>query len=266
MGKAKKSPDEMTFLEHLEDLRKRIINSLIAIVVAVIPSAFFASDIYDILAKPINRYLPEGQKMAFLKLPSPFMLYMKVAFLAAAFIAAPIIFLQVWYFVAPGLYQKEKKYVWPFVAATTFFFILGALFGYFIVFPWACRFFLQVGQKFQAVITVEEYFSLILKMLLGIGAVFETPTLIFFLARMGIVTSRWMLKNFKYAVLAIFIIAAVITPTPDMITQSVLALPLLALYSFSILIAFLFGKERVERKAGRDEKKAKKKREAGLAG
>ena len=263
MRKAKKSPDEMTFLEHLEDLRKRIINSLIAIVIAVIPSAFYATDIYDILAKPITKYLPEGQKMAFLKLPSPFMLYMKVAFLTAAFIAAPFIFLQIWYFVAPGLYQKEKKYVWPFVAFTTSFFILGALFGYFVVFPYACRFFLQVGQKFQAVITVEEYFSLILKLLLGIGVVFETPTLIFFLSRMGVVTSRWMLKKFKYAVLVVFIIAAVVTPTPDMITQSILAVPMRALYSFSILIAFLFGKERKARKA---QKRGTEKIEADLAG
>jgi sec-independent protein translocase protein TatC len=120
-----------------------------------------------------------------------------------------------------------------------------------------------MGQKFQAVITVEEYFSLILKLLLGIGVVFETPTLIFFLSRMGLVTSRWMLKNFKYAVLVVFIIAAVITPTPDMITQSFLALPMLVLYSFSILIAFLFGKER---KARRAQKRVTDKTEADLAG
>lgn len=254
-GKAKRSPDEMTFLEHLEDLRKRIIHSLLALVITIIPGAIWAGDIFKILARPVTRYLPEGGKLAFTKLTSPFMLYMKVAFLVAVFLALPVIFLQIWYFVAPGLYRKEKKYVWPFVVFTTFFFLLGSCFGYFVMFPWACRFFLQVGRDFQAVITIEEYFGLMLKMLLGIGAVFEMPTLIFFLSKMGLVTSSWMLKNFKYAILAVFIIAAVITPTPDMISQTILALPMLALYSFSILIAFLFGKERKtrkERKRGKD--------------
>ena len=258
MGKAKKTPDEMTFLEHLEDLRKRIFYSLIAIIVAVIPAAIFSKDIFTILARPLTMYLPPGQKLAFTTLTAPFVLYMKVAFLTAAFLATPVIFLQLWYFVAPGLYRKEKKYVWPFVIFTTGFFIIGALFGYFLVFPYACRFFLQIGKDFQAIITVDQYFSLILKLLLGIGAVFETPTLIFFLSRMGIVTSRWMLKNFKYAILAVFIIAAVITPTPDPVNQTILAVPMLALYVLGILIAFLFGKERKERRA----RKAKKKRPA----
>jgi sec-independent protein translocase protein TatC len=263
MRKVKKSPDEMTFLEHLEDLRKRIFNSLIALVIAVIPGAIFCKDIFVFLSKPVTKYLPAGQKLAFTTLTAPFMLYMKVAFLAAAFIAAPIIFLQIWYFVAPGLYQKERKYVWPFVAFTTIFFLAGAFFGYIVVFPFACRFFLQMGADFQPVITVDQYFSLILKLLLGIGAVFEMPTLIFFLSRMGVVTSRWMLKNFKYAVLAVFVISAVITPTPDMVNQSILAVPMLALYTFSIAIAFLFGKER---KTRRERRAARSKAEGEPAG
>ena len=255
MGKAKKSPDEMTFLEHLEDLRKRIFYSLLGLVIGLVPGAIWATDIFDILAKPLSQYLPEGQKLAFTKLTSPFMLYMKVAFLAALFVAIPFILLQIWYFVAPGLYQKEKKYVWPFVIFTSIFFMLGAVFGYLVVFPYACRFFLQVGKNFQAVITVEEYFSLMLKLLLGIGAVFELPTLIFFLSRMGLITSRWMVKNFKYAILVVFVIAALITPTPDPISQTVLAVPMLALYTLGIFIAFFFGKERKtrkEKKAGAD--------------
>jgi sec-independent protein translocase protein TatC len=263
MGKGKKSPDEMTFLEHLEDLRKRIFYSLIALFIAVVPGALFCTDIFDILSKPVTQYLPPGQKLTFTKLTVPFTLYMKVSLITALFIALPFIFLQVWYFIAPGLYRKEKKYVWPFVTFSTILFILGALFGYFIVFPWACRFFLKLGANFQPIITADEYFNLILKMLLGIGAVFEMPTLIFFLARMGIVTSRWMVKNFKYAILAVFVIAAVITPTPDMINQSILALPMLALYSFSILIAFFFGKERKTRRAKKEEKRES---ESGLAG
>jgi sec-independent protein translocase protein TatC len=248
MRKGRKSPDEMTFLEHLEDLRKRIFYSFIAVFVAVIPAWIFSKDVYKILARPVTQYLPEGTRLAFTGLTEPFMLYMKVSFLTAVFVTSPFIFLQLWYFVAPGLYQKEKKYVIPFVSLTTLLFSLGALFGYFIVFPWACRFFLNLGQDFTPVITVNAYFSLAIKILLGIGAVFELPTLVFFLSRMGIITSRWMIKNFKYAVLAIFIIAAVITPTPDMVTQSILAVPMLILYSLGILIAFLFGKERKRRK------------------
>lgn len=263
MRKGRKSPDEMTFLEHLEDLRKRLFYSFIAIFATIIPAYVFSKDIFNILARPLTRYLPEGEKLAYTTLTEPFMLYIKTAFLTSLFVVSPFIFLQIWLFVAPGLYQKEKKYVIPFVLATSVFFIGGALFGYFLVYPWACRFFLDLGSDFKAVITVNQFFGLTLKVLLGIGAVFEMPTLIFFLARMGIVTSRWMVKNFKYAVLAIFIIAAVITPTPDMITQGIIAGPMIALYIFSILVAFLFGKERKKRKAKKEEKN---KSEAGLAG
>jgi sec-independent protein translocase protein TatC len=257
MRKAQKSPDEMTFLEHLEDLRKRLWYSLVAIFVVIIPAWMFSKDVFKILARPVTRFLPEGTKLAYTSLTAPFMLYMKVAFLIAVFVTSPFIFLQLWYFVAPGLYQKEKKYVIPFVTFTTIFFLVGAAFGYFIMFPWACRFFLNLGSDFTPVLTVDNYFSLMLKLLLGIGLVFETPTLVFFLSKLGVITSRWMIRNFKYAVLAVFIIAAVITPTPDMVNQSILAVPMLALYSLGIPIAFFFGKEskiRKEKKAGQKSK------------
>jgi len=243
----------MTFLEHLEDLRKRLFYSFIAIIVAVIPAWMFSKDIYNILARPVTRFLPEGTKLAYTHLTAPFMLYIKVSFLAAIFFTAPFIFLQLWYFIAPGLYQKEKKYVYPFVIFTSFFFILGAMFGYFVAFPFACNFFLKLGSDFQPVITVDKYFSLALRLLLGIALVFEMPTLVFFLSRMGIISSRWMIKNFKYAVLFVFIIAAIITPSPDIINQSILAVPMLALYGLSILIAFIFGKKRPKKKKGSDQ-------------
>ncbi len=252
MGKAKKSPDEMTFLEHLEDLRKRIWYSFLAIFIVLIPAWFFSKQIFEVLARPVTQFLPQGVKMAYTGLSDPFMLYIKVSFLAAIFVTSPFIFLQLWYFVAPGLYQKEKKYVVPFVVFTTVFFLMGAAFGYFVMFPWACRFFLSMGSDFNPVITVNTYFGFSLKLLLGIALVFEMPTLIFFLSKLGLITSRWMVKNFKYAVLAVFIIAAVITPTPDMVTQSILAVPMLGLYGLGILIAFFFGKESKTRK----EKKA----------
>ncbi len=248
LGKGKKSPDEMTFLEHLEDLRKRLFYSFVALFIGFIPGWIFSKELYAILARPVTQYLPEGTKLAFTTLTAPFMLYMKTAFLASIFFMSPFVFLQLWYFIAPGLYQKEKKYVVPFVLMTTFFFSLGALFGYFIVFPWACRFFLQMGQDFQAVITVDQYFGFALKVLLGIALVFELPTLIFFLAKMGVVTARWMIRNFKYAVLAVFVVAAVITPTPDIVTQSIVAIPMLLLYGLSILIALAVGRGKEKRR------------------
>jgi sec-independent protein translocase protein TatC len=242
LGKDRKSPDEMTFLEHLEDLRKRLFYSFVALFIGFVPGWIFSKQLYAILARPVTQYLPEGTLLAFTTLTAPFMLYMKVAFLASLFFMSPFVFLQVWYFVAPGLYRKEKKYTVPFVLMTTFFFSLGALFAYFIVFPWACRFFLTLGRDFQPVITVDQYFGFALKVILGIALVFELPTLVFFLAKMGLVTARWMVRNFKYAVLLVFVIAAVITPTPDVITQSIVAIPMLVLYGLSILIALAVGR------------------------
>ena len=257
MRKGRKSPDRMTFLEHLEDLRKRIFYSFIAVIGAVIPAWFFSKFFYKILALPVTQFLPEGKNLVFTSLTAPFMLYMKVSFLVAVLATAPFLFLQVWYFVAPGLYEKEKKYIVPFVLFTSFFFMAGAVFAYFIVFPFACKFFLGMGADFDAMITVDQYFSLALRVILGIALVFELPTLVFFLSKMGIITARWMIKYFKYAVLLIFIIAAIITPTPDMITQSIIAFPMLGLYGFSILIAYIVGKKR---------EKKKKKTEEDLAG
>ena len=234
----------MTFLEHLSDLRKRLFYSFIALFIGIIPAWIFSKDLFNILAVPIYKFLPEGEKLAFIKLTDPFMLYIKVSFLASIFFMSPFIFYQFWLFIAPGLYRKEKKYVIPFVLFTSVFFMAGALFGFFVVFPWAVRFLLGMGSEFQAMITVDKYFSLVLRVHLGIAVVFELPTLTFFLARMGIITAKWMIKNFKYAVLGVFVIAAIITPTPDMVTQSIIAVPMLALYGLSILIALIFGKKK----------------------
>ena len=242
MRKGKKTPDSMTFLEHLADLRKRLFYSFIALFLGIIPAWMFSKDLYDILAVPVNKYLPEAANLVFTGLADPFMMYIKVSFLASLFFMSPFIFAQLWLFIAPGLYRKEKKYVVPFVFFTSIFFIGGALFAYFVVFDWAVRFFLSMGSEFQPMITIDKYFKLIIRVLLGIALVFELPTLTFFLARMKIITAKWMVKKFKYAFLAVFIIAAIITPTPDPITQSIVAVPMLALYGLSILIALVFGR------------------------
>ena len=229
---------------------------MLSLFIAVFPAYIFSKDIFHFLSRPLTRFLPEGEQLAFRTLTEPFMLYIKVSFLAALFAVSPYIFYQLWKFVAPGLYQKEKKYVFPFVLFTSVFFIGGAAFAYYIAYPFACRFFLQLGSDFQAVITVNDFFNLTIKMLVGIGLVFELPILILFLSKMGLITSRWMVRKFKYAVLVIFVIAAIITPTPDMISQSILAVPMLALYSLGIAVAFFFGKERKDRRERRAKKKA----------
>ncbi len=243
----------MTFLEHLSDLRKRIFFSFIALIIGIIPAWFFSKDLFNILAVPIYKFLQEGEKLAFIRLTDPFMLYIKVSFLASIFFMSPFIFYQFWMFVAPGLYRKEKKYAIPFVFFSSFFFVGGALFAFFVVFPWAVRFFLNMGSEFNAMITIDKYFSLVLRFHLGIAVVFELPTLTFFLARMNIVTAKWMINKFKYAVLAIFIIAAIITPTPDPIIQSIVAVPLLGLYGLSILIALIFGKKKEKKEVSLED-------------
>jgi len=252
-GKGRKSPDEMTFLEHLEDLRKRLFYSAIALLIGFFPCWMFREKFFEILSRPVMQYLPAGTKFSFLTLTAPFMMYLKIAFLASLFFTAPFLFLQVWYFVAPGLYQKEKKYVIPFVVMTTFFFAVGAAFGYFVVFPFACKFFLSIGKDFQAVLTPDQYLGFSIKVLLGIAATFETPTLVFLLAKMGLITAGWMIRNFKYAVLLVFVIAAVITPTPDAMTQSIVAIPMLALYGLSILIALVVGRGKKKAQAERTD-------------
>lgn len=248
MEKKRRRNDDLSFLEHLEELRKRIFYSLISIVVIFFGNWFIAKDLFNIIAKPIVKYLPEGEKLAFTSLTTPFMLYLKVSFLAAIFFASPFVAYQAWKFISPALYPHEKKYVIPFVLSTTFFFLLGGAFGYFIVFPWTCRFFLYLGRDFQAIITVDSYFNLAIEILLGIGIVFELPVVIFILSKLGILSPKFMIKNFKYAVLISFIVAGVITPTPDAITQTIVAGPFIILYAIGIFVSYLAG-----RKKGKDK-------------
>jgi sec-independent protein translocase protein TatC len=234
----------MSFLEHLDELRRRLVISTITLLVAFLVCWNFAPEIFAFLERPIHEFLKPGEKLAYTSLTAPFMLYMKVAFLSAIFVSSPIILLQLWLFISPGLYPKERMYALPFIFFATLFFVGGGWFGYDIVFPMACKFFVEMGREFNQVITVDDYFSFASKMILAMGLVFETPILIFFLARLGIVTPQFLMKNFKYAVVAIFIIAAVITPTPDMVTQAALAVPMILLYALGIAISFLFGKKR----------------------
>lgn len=239
---------KMSFLEHLDELRRRILYAAIALFATFLLCWSFAPEIFAVLQEPLTRYLQPGDKLAFTRIASPFFLYMKVAFFTGVFIASPVILWQVWAFISPGLYKRERLLAAPFIIFATLFFVAGGYFGYRTVLPMACGFFIELGQNFKQVITVDDYFSFASKLILGMGAVFETPILIFFLARLGIVTPGFLLRKFKYAVVIIFIIAAIITPTPDMVTQSALAIPMILLYLLGIGISFAFGKKE-EKKA-----------------
>jgi sec-independent protein translocase protein TatC len=235
---------KMSFLEHLDELRRRLLYSIVALAVAFFICWSFAPQIFEVLQRPLLQFLEPGEKLAYTRLTSPFFLYMKVAFFAAIFVASPVILLQLWLFISPGLYRHERRYAAPFIIFATLFFVAGGWFGYKVVFPMACGFFVEMGREFNAVITVDEYFALANKMILGMGLVFETPILIFFLSRLGIVTPAFLMKKFKYAIVLIFIIAAIITPTPDIVTQAALAVPMILLYLFGVGISYLFGKKR----------------------
>jgi sec-independent protein translocase protein TatC len=230
----------MSFFEHLEELRKRLVVSIITVFVTFLMSWGWAPEIFEFLARPIRRVLPPGQNLSYTTLTEPFLMYFRVALLAGTLIASPILLWQVWLFISPALYRKEKRWVLPFVFFGVVFFLSGCAFAYYEAFPLVVGFLIGVGRPFQAVITINEYVSMASKLILGLGLCFEMPILVFFLARLGIVSERWLLAKFKYAVLIIFVIAAVITPTPDIATQCVFALPMMALYLIGVLIAWIF--------------------------
>jgi sec-independent protein translocase protein TatC len=234
---------KMTFLDHLEELRRRLVISFIAVAVGFLGCWAFAEQIFALLQAPLTRFLAPGDTLAYTRLTAPFFLYMKVSFFAGLFVASPVILLQIWLFVAPGLYKKERRLAAPFIIFGTVFFVLGGYFGYRFLLPATCSFFVETGKQFKQMVTVDDYFSFASTIIMATGLVFETPILIFFLARLGIVTPAFLLQKFKYAVVLAFIIAAVVTPTPDMVTQAALAIPMILLYLIGIAVAFLFGKK-----------------------
>ncbi len=231
----------MGFFDHLEEFRKRLIISLIAVFVAFLICWNWAPKIFEFIARPLKKVLPPGQNLSYTTMTEPFLMYFRVAMYAGIILASPILLWQIWLFVAPALYRRERLYVWPFVVGGVFFFLSGCAFAYYVAFPGVINFLVgNVGKNFNAVITINEYLSTAAKLILGLGACFETPIFIFFLARIGVVTPRWLMKKFKYAILIIFIIAAVITPTPDIATQCVFAFPMIALYLLGVGVAWIF--------------------------
>ena len=232
----------MGFLDHLEELRKRIVYSIIAVAVGFGVCWGYHEKIYAVMQKPIMDVLRANglsDKLVFLNPTEPFNLYLKIAALAGLFLTSPFVLYQVWMFISPGLYRDEKRYVVPFMVSTIALFTSGGYFGYRIVYPRALEFLITFGRQFTPMITIGEYTSLFLSIVLGMGLIFEMPILIFFLALMGIVSAGFMWKNFRYAILLIFIVAAIVTPTPDILSMCIFAAPMVALYGVSIGIAYI---------------------------
>ena len=239
------STGKMSFLEHLDELRTRLIHMIYGLVVGCALAYFFIVRIFNFLMRPLQQMLGPGGYLQYTDGPEPFMLYVKIGFIAGIFISSPWLLYQVWKFVSPGLYKNEKKFAIPFVLFTTVFFVAGGLFSHFVAFPWTWNFFNSFSTDYMKFVPkVDEAFSLYTKMLLGFGIMFQLPTVVFFLARMGVVTAGFLLKYFKYAVFFITVIAAVVSPGTDAMSTIVFAVPMLALYIVSIAIAFIFQKRK----------------------
>src|SRR5688572_5064360 len=232
---------QMSFLDHLEELRRRIINCLIAVGVAFAACWYFADDLYSIFRDLI---ISTGATINQNQFTEAFTIQLKMAFMAAIFLASPFILAQVWLFVSPGLYRKERRYAVPFIFFASLLFVLGGLFGYFVALPFGLKFLIDIGKhlEMETLINVSSAFDLVFALEVGLGVVFEIPAIIFLLSRMGIVSGPFLLKNIKYAVLGCFVVAAIITPTGDIGNMMILAVPMLALYLLGIVVAFAFGK------------------------
>jgi sec-independent protein translocase protein TatC len=236
----------MSFLEHLDELRKRLIASIIGIAAGCVVSfALLDRWIFPFIMLPMQQMLPGDGKMLATEASEAFMLWMKVGFLAGLLFAMPFVLYQVWLFVAPGLYSHEKKFAVPFVLTSSVFFFSGAAFAHYIAFPVTWKFFIDFTPGFIVFMPkIGPAFSLYVKMLLGFGVIFQMPILVLALARMGVVTAGFLLRHFKYATLIIFILGAVLSPGTDIPSQLMMAGPMMVLYVISIGVAWVFQKKK----------------------
>jgi sec-independent protein translocase protein TatC len=233
---------KMSFTAHLEELRNRLIICLIAVGIGFIGSYFFKEKFFHILVLPLLKAMPEKGSLIFTGVPEPFFVYLKVSLVAGIFFSAPVILYEIWAFVAPGLYSRERRYVVPFVFFSSMLFLLGTLFGYRIVCPYGFKFLLGYAYDIQPMLAIKEYFSFSTKLLLAFGFVFELPLFIVFLSKAGIVSPQTLARQRKYAILVIFATAAILTP-PDVATQIMMAGPLIGLFEVGIILAKIFRKK-----------------------
>ena len=247
---------EAPLLEHLVELRQRLVRCLIAVGVGFALSYSFAERLLDVLLKPLMDVMPAGSKLIATSLPETFFTVMKLAMVAGAFVASPYIFYQLWQFVAPGLYKEERKIIIPVAFATAVCFVGGALFGYFIVFPFGFKFFVDYASDYITVMpTISAYFSLAVTLLFAFGVIFELPVFIFFLTSLGMVGTKALRKFRRWAILLSFVVSAVLTPTPDAINQLLMAGPMIVLYEVGIWVSWFVDKQRLAEKAQRKAEK-----------
>lgn len=238
--------DKIPFTAHLEELRKRLIVCFIAVGIGFVAAYGFKEKLFQVLTAPLIKVMKSGDTLIFTNLPEAFFAYLKVSFLAGLMLAAPVILYQFWMFVAPGLYKRERRVLLPIVFLSTLFFLGGALFGYFFVFPWGFKFFLGFAtEHIRPLPSMREYLSFSAMMLLAFGIVFEMPLVLMAMARLGIVSVDFLKKNRKYAILLFFIVGAILTP-PDVVTQIMMAVPLMVLYEFSIIGARILTRKPAE--------------------
>jgi sec-independent protein translocase protein TatC len=236
---------KMSFLEHLDELRRRIIYAVLSLAAGFIVCCFFIQQLFDFIMRPLQQMLPPGGTLVYTDPTEAFVLYIKIAAIAGLLLASPLIFIQLWLFIAPGLYSHEKKWAIPFVVMSTVFFVAGAAFSHYIVFPLTWRFFVGFTTDILTFMPrIEPAFSMYLRLTLIFGIVFQLPTLVLFLARMGLLTARFMVRNIKYALLIIIIISAVVTPDGGGVSLIAMAGPMMLLYIFSIGLAWMFGKQK----------------------
>jgi sec-independent protein translocase protein TatC len=235
---------KMTFLEHLDELRKRLVRIIIYLGIGFIACFYFSRRIYHFISIPFIKWLPQGSKLVYTNPTDTFTIYMKVAFIAGIFLTVPFSLYEIWKFIAPGLYRKEKKYVVPFMTASVILFLLGGAFCYYIVLPQAYSFLIAIGVDFAPMVTVNEYLDLTLMMLLGFGLVFEMPVIVAFLSMFGLVSARFLWDKFRYSIIIIVILAAVLSPTGDAFNLLIWSAPMILLYIISIGVAALFGMRR----------------------
>jgi sec-independent protein translocase protein TatC len=245
----------MSFLEHLEELRGRLLKALLGIGVAFVLSLYFTHDLWEIISAPATRALElngvKDPRLAVLTPTEAFsVIWIKLPILTAIFLSSPWVLYQVWAFIAPGLYKRERRWAIPFVLSTAGLFILGGLFAYFVAFRFGLAFLLgiAVSGNLQTVVSITEYFDLFINVTLGLGIVFELPVLIFFLALLRIVTPQFLIRNSRYAILIIVMIAAIITPTPDVYNLMLISLPMTALFFVGVFAAYLLWLSREEKR------------------
>ena len=242
IGKAREAVSQraelpgMSLMEHLEELRRRIVHSAVYLCLGFVVAYVFHERLYGFVQEPLEKL---HIKLNYTHPMDPLNLYLQVSLIGGAILASPFILYQVWLFIAPGLYQKERRFVVPFMGATVGLFLMGASFGYFWVLPGALKILIvDFGKSFNPMVTIEEYTGFFLSVILGLGISFELPVLIFFLALFGIVSPRFLWKNIRYAILAVFLVAAIITPSPDPWTMCIYAIPVLLLYLVGIGVAW----------------------------